>query len=66
MKLKEYMKELKELVKKHPELANAELVTSSDDEGNDFIPVIYGPSAGIYKDGEWNDITWKPTHICLN
>lgn len=44
MKLKEYIKNLKDFVKEHPQSIEYEVIMSSDDEGNSFQSVIYGPS----------------------
>jgi len=53
MKLQEYMSNLNELTDKHPEYLDLEVVTASDDEGNDFNIVHYAPSVGEYTDREF-------------
>lgn len=50
MKLKDYIKELQAIAKKHP---NIEVAYSSDDEGNRFDYVRYNPAISTVKiDGE--------------
>lgn len=68
MKLKDYLKHLQELVEEHPEMLEYDVVYSSDDEGNDFKEVIYLPSTGTFKDGEWRhkEADVKPNAICIN
>ncbi len=48
MKLSEYLENLQELVRDRPELINAEVIYSIDDEGNDYKMVHYGPTPGNY------------------
>ena len=43
MKIKDYIKELQAIAKKHP---NLEVVYATDDEGNSFNYVQYNPSVG--------------------
>ena len=50
MKLDEYIKSLCALAEKYPD---AQIVAASDDEGNDFSPVAFEPSAGFYADREF-------------
>jgi hypothetical protein len=47
MKLKDYLKELEELVQEHPDYANLEVV--SDAEGNSFEKVTYTGTAGHFE-----------------
>jgi len=49
MKLKEFLENLNTLVEKNPEALELIIVTSSDDEGNDFNEVYYEPSIGHYQ-----------------
>lgn len=74
MKLKDYIKHLQVLADAYPE---AELVCSSDDEGNDFPAVHYFPAPGICEDRYWTPLTPDDedcpcrnpedvTHVCLN
>jgi hypothetical protein len=48
MKLRDYLHLLNEIAKQNPHLLDVEVVHSSDDEGNQFHPVVYGPSLGHY------------------
>lgn len=50
MKFKDYLKELDELVKKHPKALEMDLIYSIDDEGNSFHRVYWGASIGYFKD----------------
>jgi hypothetical protein len=78
MKLKEYIKGLKDIEKKHPDL---EVVYSIDDEGNDYSKVYFSPTLGCFKEegygseflaeGEFDD--WKDEQddlvvnaVCIN
>lgn len=67
MKIKDYIKSLQVLADKYPE---AEVVTSSDDEGNSFTPVIFAPSEGRYSFREFtskDELDGAPINaICLN
>jgi len=54
MKLKDYIKQLQEIAKKHP---NIEVAYSSDDEGNSFDYVRYNPAVSTVEiDGEAVDV----------
>ena len=48
MKLGEYLENLAELLQEHPELIDAEVVYSIDDEGNDYDSVNWNPAAGNF------------------
>jgi hypothetical protein len=48
MKLGEYLENFQELVRDQPELIDAEVVYSIDDEGNDYGVVNWNPSAGHF------------------
>lgn len=50
------------LAAKHPE---ALVVHSKDDEGNGFSEVVYDPTAGTYKDGEFGK-SKKVNAVCVN
>ena len=54
MKLSEFCINLERLIKKHPEVLRMDVITSSDDEGNDFNRVFYSSSMG-YFNNENND-----------
>ena len=53
MKLKDFLKNINELVKQNKELLELEVVYSVDDEGNEFQKVVFSPSIGTYEDGEF-------------
>jgi len=52
MKFKEYLENLNELLKDRPEIADFDVVTSKDDEGNGYSIVHYTPSIGRYDNEE--------------
>jgi hypothetical protein len=53
MKLKDYIQKLNTLIVSHPDALEYEVVTSKDDEGNAFNPVLYDPSIGVYIDRDF-------------
>lgn len=53
MTLQEFINNLNEFVKENPECLTMDVVTSSDDEGNNYNSVNYKPTKGIYEDGEF-------------
>jgi len=55
MKLKDYVKNLIELIAARPETAEFDVVTSKDDEGNGFNLVLFDPQVGRYGSGEFED-----------
>ena len=65
MKLKEFAKNIRLLLKDFPETADYEVVTSKDDEGNGFSPVYYAPSIGYYEDMEFDQDS-SPNAVCVN
>ncbi len=65
MKMKEFVKNLNQLLKDRPEAAELEVVTAKDDEGNGYSFVRYEPSIGVY-DGEDFSEEQKPNAICIN
>ena len=69
MKLKEYVRGLKELMKDYPEAKEFDVVYSGDDEGNYFNYVNYAPSIGWYDEdnGEfYQDERRTLNAICIN
>ena len=67
MKLKEYIKNLNDLIESRPETAEFDVVTSKDDEGNGYNLVQYTPSVGNY-DKEDRDFTQEVelNAVCVN
>jgi len=64
MKAKEYINHLQKLIEEYGDL---DLISSKDDEGNEYNPVYYAPSVGKYKDGEFNTCSKKNINaICIN
>ena len=50
MNLKTYIKALHKIAEKHD---NLEVVFAKDDEGNQYHPVVYTPTLGVYNNGEF-------------
>lgn len=44
MKVIDYFNELRDLIEKHPECKNYIIITSADDEGNEYRKSNYGPN----------------------
>lgn len=69
MKIKDYLKNLQKLAKKYPD---ADVITSSDEEGNRFEKVFFVPSAVYFSNGEIiteldaKEGCLKLNAICLN
>jgi hypothetical protein len=53
MTLTEYTNSLNKLLKQRPDLGEMAVITSSDDEGNDFGPVYFEPCAGWFEDRDF-------------
>jgi len=51
MKLKDYIEKLQKLVEENPEAS--EMIIVYYDEGNGYQEVIFGPSFGCFKEGDW-------------
>lgn len=66
MILKDYIKQLQEIEEEHG--GELEVVYSTDDEGNNFSPVHYSPSAGTMSDyGFDNDADEEDIDsVCIN
>ena len=75
-KLSQIITELKAL---KLEFGDLPIVTSIDDEGNDFIDVLFSPTPMKFKQTKYGlELEWehleklpnrrenKPTHICIN
>ncbi len=78
MTFQTYLNMANELAKKNPESLKLEVVSSSDDEGNSFTPVLFKPSAGLFNkdnrdfilEGEFKEMDLpddtKPNAVCIN
>lgn len=75
MTLKEYIEELKKFAEENPETLEMQVITSGDDEGNEYNSVCYTPSKGIFEDGdfipeeEYEDYDREETEtnaVCVN
>jgi len=67
MTLRQYHQKLTILLKEHPEAAALRVIAASDDEGNQFNPVIYDPALG-YQDenGGFDTPSKNPNVVCVN
>ena len=71
MKLKEYLNNLIEMVKKNPEIEEYDVIYASDNEGNDFKPVIFTPTImKVLNEGDYSleveTQSESPNAICIN
>jgi hypothetical protein len=75
MKLKHFLTQIDDLITRHPELLDAEVVYAVDDEGNRFEPVVHPPSFGEFdasfgefneKTGEFEICETKIPAVCIN
>lgn len=73
MLLNKYYAILTKLIEDNPQALDMEVITSSDDEGNSYTPVIYEPCLGHYgaDDAEFTEETECPKSnkinaVCLN
>lgn len=79
MKLRDYIDGLNELVKEMPEALDFDVVSASDDEGNSYHIVNFGPSIGHFDTEErdflsaegwepWDDNDEMPENnaVCIN
>ena len=65
---KTYVAWINDLYKDNPELKEVQVITSADDEGNYFNPVLYKPCTGKFENDEfisYNEHN-KINAICLN
>lgn len=66
MKLKDYIADLKKLMNDNPGSADLLVVYSSDDEGNNFGPVVYSVAIGEYADGSFTADSSTKNAVCIN
>ena len=69
MTLKIYLEGLNKFAQENPETLEMEVVTSVDDEGNGFNPVLYSPTKGHYKQREFISHKQSKNHtnaVCVN
>jgi len=72
MKLSEYIEKMNEVINGLTDLIKEgndfEVVYSKDDEGNEYQPVYFTPTAGYYEDREFTSEleNRKPNAICIN
>jgi len=71
MKVKEYLQTLLLMVKLNPKMEEFDVIYSSDDEGNDFKPVIFSPTLMEVVDEKDVNLNVKtdsenPNALCIN
>lgn len=76
MTFKEYVKSLNDLLEENPEYGEYTVITSSDDEGNSYNEVYYGPGIGCFRGGdefvhddafdEYEDESLVSNAVCVN
>jgi hypothetical protein len=67
MTLQQYQTKLTTILKQHPDAANLQVIAASDDEGNQFNPVIYDPALGYHDDNGGFDASCRnPNAVCVN
>jgi hypothetical protein len=54
MKLKEYIEKLQELTKEKPETLEMDVIYATDDEGNGYSDVYFGPTLGVFAESEFH------------
>ena len=66
MKLKDYIKDLNELIELQPEALEMDVITAKDDEGNGFSMVNFTPETGYFEEDEFRTDVCKHNVVCLN
>ena len=72
MKFKEYVEGLTVALEDNPEYADLDVITSSDDEGNNYNRVHFTSSVGEYdgedfmQENEENDRVVEVNAVCVN
>lgn len=68
MKLRDYIEQLNLIAEENPDVLEYDVIYSSDDEGNDYQKIHYGPSIGYYEDREFRqyDEDYEPNAVCIN
>ena len=57
MTLKQLLDLLEKITKEDPKTLDMKVVSASDDEGNNYTPLIYAPSVGYFENGVFLNIT---------
>lgn len=67
MQLKDFIKNLNQIIIDKPDASYFEVVTSSDDEGNEFNAIHFEPSVGFFdeEDREFTEGS-KANAVCVN
>ena len=67
MKLREYRVMMEKLINDDSKTLDMDVVYSTDDEGNNFQPVHYGPCKGRWEDfGEFSQEEEDCNAVCIN
>ena len=75
MTLEIFIENLNKFIKENPETLQMQVITSKDDEGNEFNRVHFTPTKGIYKDKDfipfkqyvdWERNNSETNSVCIN
>jgi hypothetical protein len=67
MTLLQYHTKLTAILNQHPNAADFQVIAASDDEGNQFSPIIYDPALGYHDDnGYYDALSENPNVVCIN
>lgn len=73
MKLKEYIENLNEFVKEHPEALELDTIYAKDSEGNGYHDVSYTPTLMQVDEGYYREVQcdpdeddFSPNAVCIN
>ena len=67
MTLLQYHTKLTAILRQHPDAADLQVIAASDDEGNQFNPVVFDPTLGYYDDdGDFDDASENTNAVCVN
>lgn len=69
MKMKEFVDNCVQLLKDNPEIADFDVISSINDEGNAFNEVTFTPTIGLFNDGDFDDVVESTSNlnaVCIN
>ena len=71
MKFSDYVRNINELLENNPRIADYDVVSSKDDEGNGFSLVHFAPSIGEFDGDDYTDIESEDfggddNAVCIN
>lgn len=62
----EYLTNLQNFLKQHPETASYLAIYCKDDEGNGYRKVVYTPELGLFDDPDFIGGDMEPNAVCVN